>query len=139
MKNKKIIIFAVSLSIAISVLYFALFSEERVRAGFESSNINAAKEVFFSFQESYKSEFNEYNTNIEELRKSLNLVNHVKLFFKEDEVPPEIASQISSSDMPFLEKERYSVLVSIEKKEIDYISIWKLSQDGALTKIYPKK
>lgn len=139
MKNKKTIIFAVSLSLAISALYYTLFSRERVRSGFESGTIKATKEVLLSFQESYKSEYKEYNTNVEELRKSVILVNHVKIFFKEDEVPLEIVSRISSSDMPFLEKERYSVLVSIEKKEIDYISIWKLSQDGTLTKIYPKK
>jgi hypothetical protein len=92
----------------------------------------ASKEMILVYQDSYKTEYKQYNTDVAEVRKYFVLDEYVKVFLSRDEIPPDVFSKIGNEDVPYLERERYSILIQIEKKEIEYLSIWKLTQDGIL-------
>lgn len=61
--------------------------------------------------------------------------DEVAVFFEPDSLPTEIRSQLSTSDLPIIEKEKITVIVKLLNKYNQSITYWRIDTDGKVVKL----
>lgn len=106
---------------------------------YQRSIVDQTMHVFGDVQESYNKEFKTFNLNFIEMKKYLQLTDEVQGFANIDDVPLMYRDKIPSDEYPFLRKGRFKIIILIQSKKYNKVSIWSFMDYGNKREIYSGK
>ena len=135
MKTNKIIVLIILIFFAITLVCYFKY-DSFAYGGYERSMLKFSVDLFKTTQESYKEQFKVYDINKDNIIHSFTLPEEVKIYVDVEDVPIEIRNKISLDEKPYIAENDYSVIITIDSKKFNKLSIWKFDSTSEPKKIY---